>query len=111
MIGWSAGLNFRNDGGAGMPAGSSGITAAIAVWTSTAALSMLRARSNCSVTFELPVWLDEVISSRPAIVVNWRSRGLATAEAMVPGSLPGRAALTFSVGKSTLGRSLTASAR
>ena len=42
MIGWSAGLNFRNDGGAGMPAGKSGITAAIAVWTSTAALSMSR---------------------------------------------------------------------
>ena len=42
MIGESAGLNLRNDGGAGMPAGSSGITAAIAVCTSTAALSMSR---------------------------------------------------------------------
>ena len=59
MIGWSAGLNFRNDGGAGMPAGSSGITAAMAVCTSTAALSMLRPRSNCSVTLLLPVELDE----------------------------------------------------
>src|SRR5437867_4148564 len=81
MIGWSAGLNFRNDGGAGMPAGRSGITAAIAICTSTAALSMSRPRSNCSVTFVLPVELDEVISSTPAIVVNWRSSGLATAEA------------------------------
>jgi hypothetical protein len=35
-------LFLRNDGGDGMPAGSSGITAAIAVWTSTVALSMSR---------------------------------------------------------------------
>ena len=111
MIGWSAGLNFRNDGGAGIPAGKSGITAAIAVWTSTAALSMSRFRSNCSVTFELPVELDEVISSIPAIVVNWRSSGLATADAIVVGSPPGRPAPTFSVGKSTFGRSLTARTR
>ena len=111
MIGWSAGLNLRNDGGDGMPAGSSGITAAIAVCTSTAALSMLRSRSNCSVTLVLPVWLDELISSRPAIVVNCRSSGLATDEASVAGSPPGRLALTLRVGKSTLGRSLTGSAR
>ena len=38
-----------------MPAGSSGIASAIAVWTSTAALSIERARSNCSVTWLLPV--------------------------------------------------------
>src|SRR6516162_1094580 len=111
MIGWSAGLNFRNDGGAGMPAGNSGMTAAIAVCTSTAALSMLRFRSNWSVTFELPVELEDVISSMPAMVVNWRSRGLATADAIVVGSPPGRPAFTFRVGKSTLGRSLTASTR
>src|SRR5512138_2021837 len=79
MIGESAGLNLRNDGGLGMPAGSSGIAAAIAVCTSTAALSMSRSRSNCSVTLLLPVALDDVISSRPAMVVNWRSSGLATA--------------------------------
>ena len=41
-IGWSSGLFLRNDGGDGMPAGSSGIAAAIAVCTSTAALSMSR---------------------------------------------------------------------
>ena len=111
MIGESAGLNLRNDGGAGMPAGSSGITAAIAVSTSTAALSMSRLRSNCSVTLLLPLELDEVISSRPAIVVNCRSSGLATADAIVPGSAPGRPAPTLSVGKSTFGRSLTGSAR
>ena len=73
-------------------AGSSGMTSAIAVCTSTAALSIDRARSNCSVTFVLPVPLDEVIESMPAMVVSWRSSGLATADAMVPGSAPGRPA-------------------
>ena len=32
------------------------------------------------------------------MVVNWRSSGLATADAIVPGSPPGRPALTLSVG-------------
>ncbi len=45
------------------------------------------------------------------MVVNCRSSGLATAEAIVPGSPPGRPAPTLSVGKSTFGRSLTGSAR
>ena len=51
---WSAGFCLRNVGGVGMPAGNSGMTSAIAVWTSTAALSIRRARSNCNVTFALP---------------------------------------------------------
>jgi hypothetical protein len=45
------------------------------------------------------------------MVVNCRSSGLATAEAIVPGSPPGGPALTVNVGKSTFGRSLTGSAR
>src|SRR5260221_1153325 len=98
MIGCSFGLFFRNEGGDGMPAGSSGITAAMAVWTSTVALSMSRLRSNCSVMLVLPELLRDVIESRPAMVVNWRSSGLATDDAIVPGSAPGRLALTFSVG-------------
>ncbi len=81
-----------------MPAGSSGITAAMAVCTSTVALSMSRPRSNCSVMFVLPEPLREVIESSPAIVVNCRSSGLATADAIVLGSPPGRPALTLSVG-------------
>ena len=81
-----------------MPAGSSGITSAIAVCTSTAALSMSRSRSNCSVTFVLPFPLDDVIESSPEIVVNCRSSGLATADAIVFGSAPASPALTFSVG-------------
>ena len=111
MMSWSAGFCLRKVGGEGMPAGSSGITSAIAVWTSTAALSIDRARSNCSVTFVLPVPLDEVIESMPAIVVNCRSIGLATDEAIVVGSPPGRPAWIWIVGKSTVGRSLTGSAR
>ena len=74
-----------------MPAGSSGITAAIAVCTSTVALSMSRSRSNCSVMLVLPVPLDEVIESRPAMVVNCRSSGLATADAIVLGIAAGQA--------------------
>ncbi len=46
------------------------MTSAMAVCTSTAALSMSRPRSNCSVMLVLPVPLDEVIESRPAMVVN-----------------------------------------
>ena len=111
MISRAAGLYFRKEGGAGIPAGSSGIAAAIADCTSTAALSMSRSRSNCSVMLALPVELDEVIESSPAIVVNCRSSGLATADAIVAGSAPGRLALTLIVGKSTFGRSLTGRAR
>ena len=47
----------------------------------------------------------------PATVANWRSSGVATAEAMVSGLAPGSEAFTWRVGKSTLGRSLTGSAR
>ena len=70
MMSWSAGFCLRKVGGDGMPAGSSGITADIAVCTSTTALSIERPRSNCSVTLVLPVPLDEVIESMPAIVVS-----------------------------------------
>src|SRR5437899_1606872 len=97
-MGESAGLDLRNDGGEGMPGGNSGPTSAIAVCTSTAAPSISRLRSNCSVSEVLPVELTEVIESRPAMLVNWRSSTVATADAMVPGSAPGKLALTESVG-------------
>ena len=51
----------------------------------------------------------DVIESMPAIVVNCRSSGVATAEAMVSGLAPGSDADTWMVGKSTLGRSFTGS--
>ena len=51
----------------------------------------------------------DVMESRPAIVENCRSRGVAMADAMVSGLAPGRPAVTWMVGKSTFGRSLTGS--
>ena len=47
----------------------------------------------------------------PAIVENCFSSGVATDEAIVSGLAPGRLALTWMVGKSTVGRSLTGSSR
>ena len=83
----------------------------MAAWTSCAAESRLRDRLNWSVICVTPWMLDEFIESRPAIVVNCRSRGVATAEAIVSGEAPGSAAVTWIVGKSTLGRSLIGSKR
>ena len=111
MTGASAGLYLRKEGGLGMPGGSSGMASAMAVCTSTAAPSRSRLRSNCSVIWLLPVELTEIMESSPAMPVNWRSSGVATADAMVSGLAPGRPADTTRVGKSTLGRSLTGSAR
>ena len=110
-MGESAGLLLRNEGGLGMPGGSRGVASLMAVSTSTAAPSILRLRSNWSVICVPPSWLTEVMESSPLIPVNWRSRGVATADAMVAGSAPGKLAVTESVGKSTVGRSATGSAR
>ncbi len=97
-MGCSDGFCLRNDGGDGMPAGSSGVTAAIALCTSTAAPSMSRSRENCRLMLVLPVELLEVIESSPAIPVNCRSSTDATEDDMVFGSAPGRLALTLMVG-------------
>src|SRR5258708_1453747 len=51
--------------------------------------------------------LEEVIWVTPAMRPNCRSRGVATAEAMVSGLAPGRAAPTPMVGKSTCGNGAT----
>ncbi len=72
---------------------------------------MLRDRLNCSVIEVEPWMLVEVIESRPAMVVNCFSRGVAMDEAIVSGFAPGSDAFTWMVGKSTLGRSLTGSIR
>ncbi len=61
--------------------------------------------------FVLPCELDELIELTPAIVANCFSSGSATADAIVSGLAPGRPALTWMVGKSTFGRSLTGSSR
>ena len=54
-----------------------------------------------------PVEEDDVISLTPAILENWRSSGVATAEAMVSGSAPGKLAPTEMTGYSTWGRDET----
>jgi hypothetical protein len=56
-----------------------------------------------------PSEFEELIDVTPAIVENCFSRGVATDAAMVSGLAPGRLALTWIVGKSTVGRSLTGS--
>jgi len=98
-----------NVGGVGMPCGSRRDACVIADWTSMAAPSRLRFRSNSSVTSVDPSELTEVIDSRPAIIENWFSSGVATDAPIVSGLAPGSCAVTRSVGKSTLGRSLTGS--
>jgi hypothetical protein len=84
---------------------------AICDWTSCAAASILRVRSNCSVMLVEPWTLLELIEVTPAIVANCFSSGSATADAIVSGLAPGRPALTWIVGKSTFGRSATGSTR
>ena len=59
----------------------------------------------------LPCELLELIDVTPAIVENCFSSGVATDAAIVSGLAPGRPALTWIVGKSTVGRSLTGSTR
>jgi hypothetical protein len=57
----------------------------------------------------VPRPLVEVISVTPAICANWRSSGVATAEAIVSGLAPGSDADTWIVGKSTCGSGATGS--
>src|SRR5580698_1687281 len=57
----------------------------------------------------LPSVLVEVISVTPAICPNWRSRGVATEEAIISALAPGKLALTEMVGKSTCGNGDTGS--
>src|SRR5215470_15606308 len=92
--GWSAGLTLLYDGGAGMFGGSWRAAAAMADCTSCAAASMLRLRLNCRVMEVEPRNDADVIESRPAMVENCRSSGVATAEAIVSGLAPGSDALT-----------------
>src|SRR3954464_365249 len=85
--------------------------AEMADWTSSAAPSRSRDRLNCRV-IEVEPWLEvEDMLSRPAIVENCFSRGVATDDAIVSGEAPGSAADTWIVGKSTFGRAETGSSR
>src|SRR6185436_10731654 len=106
-MGWSAGLTLVKVGGVGMPWGSRREAWVMAAWTSTAAPSRDRLRSNSRVTRVDPRELTEVMDVTPAIMENWFSSGVATAAAIVSGLAPGREAVTRRVGKSTFGRLLT----
>src|SRR5260370_18814987 len=68
---------------------------------------MARLRSNWRVMPVEPRPLEEVICVTPAMRPNCRSKGVATAEAMVSGLAPGRLAPTEMVGKSTCGSGAT----
>src|SRR6187200_1997465 len=65
--GKSAGFTFWYDGGAGICGGSERAVRAICDWTSCAAASILRVRSNCSVMLVEPWTLLELIEVTPAI--------------------------------------------
>src|SRR5216684_729299 len=110
-MGWSAGFTLVNVGGVGMPCGSRRAAWVMAACTSTAAPSKLLLSTNSRVIWVEPKELMDVIESRPAMLENWFSSGVATAEDIVSGLAPGRLAVTSRVGKSTLGRSLTGSWR
>src|SRR2546427_3514772 len=81
-IGESAGFDLLYDGGC-MPGGSWRSVFEMADCTSCAAASMFRDSANCSVMFVPPSVLDDVIASRPAIVENCFSRGVATPAAIL----------------------------
>src|SRR5215467_3666663 len=68
---------------------------------------MSRFRSNWRVMLVFPVWLVDTIWLTLAIRLNCRSRGVATADAIVSGLAPGRFANTLIVGKSTCGSGAT----
>ncbi len=59
---------------------------------------MFRLSVNWRVIEVLPRPLDEVITSRPGMVENCFSSGVATADAIVSGLAPGNEALTLTVG-------------
>ncbi len=109
MIGASAGLTLRQFGFEGRFAGSCPRAALMAAWTSRAAASMSRSRSNCRVMPVEPEELFDVICVTPAIRPNCRSSGVATDEAIVSGSAPGKPAETEIVGNSTWGSGATGS--
>src|ERR1700761_8348686 len=99
-MGCAEGSFLRKLGGAGIALGRRRWTAEMAACTSWAAASMLRSSLNCKVILAEPWLEDEVMESTPGMVAKEPSSTVATAEAMVSGSAPGRLACTLIVGKS-----------
>ena len=84
--------------------GSCGAAAEVSAdCTSSAAASMSRSRSNCSVIWVMPCRSTTLIELTPAMVENCLSSGVATEAAMVSGEAPGKWPVTTMVGKSTFG--------
>ena len=110
-IGLSAGFSFWKLGGAGSCGGSLRRVAEMFDWTSSAAPSMLRSRSNCMTILVTPRLEDDVIIVMPGIVAKARSSGPATEEAIESALAPGSAAFTTTVGKSTRGSAATGNCR
>ena len=111
-MGWSAGLTLLKDGGVGMPGGQR--AGGLRDGRLHVHRGAVEVPAEVEFQDELGVLPRELVEDMvmPAMVENWLSSGVATAEAMVSGLAPGsEAAVTDRVGKSTLGRSLTGSAR
>ena len=85
---------MRKVGGCGIPGGNNGVACVMAVRMSGGTSLILRRRLNWSVIWHAPRLLTEVIESRPSIVENCRSNGVATVEAIVSGFAPGKLAET-----------------
>ena len=102
---------MRKLGGVVISTGSLRAATVNAVCTSSAAPSMLRLRSNCTVIDDWPSEEVEVMALTPEIVANCRSIGEATEAAMVSALAPGSVAVMLIVGKSTEGSAATGSSR
>src|SRR6266480_3689562 len=109
--GKSAGFTLRKLGGIVISIGSRRCAIVSAVWTSSAAASMLRLRSNWIVITLVPCDELDDIDEIPAMVDSWRSMMPATEAAMVSALAPGKVAVTAMVGKSTLGSAETGNSR
>jgi len=94
MTAMSAGFTLRKVGGVGRFCGSLRMAAEMADWTSSAAPSMLRSRSNCRTIDAKPRPDCDVIVVIDGMVANWRSSGAATEAAIVSGLAPGKFTLT-----------------
>src|SRR5947209_17723482 len=105
----SAGLVLWYVGG-NISLGSDPEAAAIAAWTSCAALVMSRLRSNCMVIDVRPDELVDVIWVTPDTAERVVSSGVATVVAIVSALAPGKLAETWMVGKSTCGNEATGNA-
>ena len=92
--GKSAGFTLRKLGGISISTGRRRCATVSAVWTSRAAPSMLRLRSNWMVIEVVPCDELDDIEEMPETVESWRSIGPATDAAIVSALAPGSVAVT-----------------